>query len=175
MRRRGVLLVAGIAALAAAAPAHAATTYKVSGTADGAGACADGVCTTLRAALAAAKAGDTISLPTPKPATDVYQANSQLLIGSSVTIKGSGAQNVTIKGGGKGRVFSVGPDQTVTISGVEVSSGTALAESDKRGGNILVGQGAALTLDHVRVTLGTALRGGGIAALGATKLTIQQS
>src|SRR4051812_7207285 len=104
MRLRGVLLAALLAALTTAAPAHAATTYTVSGTADGTGSCTGGVCTTLRAALAAAKTGDVISLPTPKPIAP-YQANSQLSVAAGVTIQGTGADRVTIQSGAKGRTL----------------------------------------------------------------------
>src|SRR3954464_4844105 len=170
MRLRAVLLLAGIAALTAASPARAATAFKVSGTTDGTGSCTDGVCTTLRAALAAAATGDTIQLPTPKPVVP-YQANSALILNAGVTIRGSGAQNVTVQGGGKARVFIVAANQAGEIDGVTIANGAVTGN----GGNVLVNQGASLTLDHVRVTGGTATRGAGIAALGATKLTIRQS
>src|SRR3954453_24110561 len=142
MRLRGVLLVAGIAALTAAAPARAATTFIVSTTADGTGSCDGTTCTTLRAALTeAARVGgaDPILLPTPTPATDFYHVTAQLPITSQVTIQGANASNTAIKGDGKSsRVFSISAGQVVTISHVTISSGAATAETDTRGGDILV-------------------------------------
>src|SRR4051812_33965388 len=170
MRVRGILLAAGIAALTGTSPARAATTYRVSGTTDGTGSCTDGACTTLRAALAVAVTGDTIQLPTPKPVVP-YAANSALVVNAGVTIRGSGAQNVTVQGGGKARVFIIAADQAAEIDGVTIANGAVTGN----GGDVLVNQGASLTLDHVRVTGGSAARGAGIAAMGATKLTIRQS
>jgi hypothetical protein len=169
-------VLALLAALATAAPARAAT-FTVSGVADGAGSCDGTACTTLRAALAAASkaAGpDTISLPDPGRLP--YQVTAgPLPVDSEVTITGSSAATVTIQGGGKSRIFNVTTASKVAISHVTVKGGAATSTDDGNGGNILVGQGANLTLDHVRVTGGTALRGGGIAMQPASTLTIAQS
>jgi hypothetical protein len=169
-------VLALLAALATAAPARAAT-FTVSGVADGAGSCDGTACTTLRAALAAASkaAGpDTISLPDPGRLP--YQVTAgPLPVDSEVTITGSSAATVTIQGGGKSRIFNVTTASKVAISHVTVKGGAATSTDDGNGGNILVGQGANLTLDHVRVTGGTALRGGGIAMQAASTLTIAQS
>ena len=64
------------------------------------------------------------------------------------------------------RVFHIQFGGMNRISGVTIKRGAALNEQDGYGGNISMDHGANLTLDHVRVTSGVALHGGGIATGG---------
>src|SRR3954447_1345290 len=145
-----------------AAPAQAAT-FTVNGTADSTtGTCDATTCTTLRAALgAAAKASgpDAISLPVTLRQAPYRVTAGALTVDSEVTITGASAATVAIQGDGKSsRIFDVATAQKVGISHVTIANGAATAAADGTGGDILVEQGANLTLDHVRVTGGTALR-----------------
>ena len=156
MRVRGVLLVAGIAALLASTPAQAAK-YNVTGTADP-GTCDGLTCSGIRAAINAAVitkgVDDEIDL---KKAN--YLLGSQLTIsdGDSLAIVGVGADQTIVNGGKKARVFNVVSGK-VSLSHLTATGG---AVNDLSGAGIL--NTAQLTLDHVRVTdsTGTASSGGG--------------
>src|SRR4051812_18822811 len=165
MRLRVLLLVTGIAALSAAAPAQAAR-YTVTGTADP-GTCDGLTCTGIRSALDAAAAtkgvDDEIDL---KKASYLLARELTISDGDGVSIVGTGADQTFVDGGRKARVFNVLSGK-VAISHLTVTGG---AVSDQNGGGIL--NAAQLTLDHVRVTASTAQQsssggGGGIANTGA--------
>ncbi|WP_037408824.1 Ig-like domain-containing protein [Candidatus Solirubrobacter pratensis] len=173
MRLRAFLVAAGIATLAAAAPAHAAT-FTVSGTADGAGSCTGSSCTTVRAAVTEAArltGSDTIKLDAL-----TYNVSGELTLGSALTIAGASAATTEIRGDGKsGRVLSIGAGQSVTLAHATISNGVAQSTAGDMGGNVLVNQGAVLTADHVRITGGTAYRGGGLAIAGGGQAKIANS
>ena len=181
MRLRAVLLAAGIATLAAAAPAHAAN-FKVTGTGDGTGSCdfsGDPVlCPTLRGALTEAArmtGADTILLPGLGAGKPYVVSAGQLTVSSQVTITGDNAATTTIQSNGESRIFNItAASLPVTINHVTLTGGKT-PSTDGLGGNIKVGTNAILTLDHVRVTGGSALRGGGLAIGPATNVTITQS
>src|ERR1044071_3021986 len=100
-------LVLGCAlALLAAAPAHAAE-LVVNDLGDGAGSC-PGVCT-LRAAIAAANAGDTITLP----AGTIALSQGALTITHALTIQGQGTK---LDPAYSNRIFDV--SATTTLSRV---------------------------------------------------------
>src|SRR3954469_9967941 len=167
------------AALAAAAPAHAAT-FTVTGVGDSLTGTCDGTsCTTLRAALAAASraAGpDIVSLPRTTRDAPYRVTAGQLSVDSEVAIVGVGAPLTGVQGDGKSsRIFDIATTAKVAISHVTVSNGAATSTDDGIGGNLRLEQGANLTLDHVRVTGGTALRGGGIGMGPTSTLTIAQN
>ena len=67
---------------------------------------ADSGAGTLRAALAGAAANDTIDFNLPYPAT-ITLTSGQLVVGTSVTISGPGANQLAVNGGGNSRVFSL--------------------------------------------------------------------
>ncbi len=70
------------------------------------------------------------------------------------------------------RVLSVGSNAGVTLNDVTLRNGNVTSGS---GGNLLVSSMASVTLTSVRMTGGTAPRGGGIATAGAAALTISRS
>src|SRR4051794_30982737 len=153
-------MTAGLAALAAAGPAQAAT-YNVTGFGDGAGDCGGTGpfnCTTLRAAITAAnRAGGANTVVMPKGDYSLSQA--QLPLASALTIVGDSAATTTLKGDGKSfRVFNVTGASKVLIRHLSVGSSVAQSSDGGVGGVIQVGTGSDLTLDHVRVMNGKALR-----------------
>src|SRR4051794_26701695 len=166
-------MTAGLAALAAAGPAQAAT-YNVTGFGDGAGDCGGTGpfnCTTLRAAITAAnRVGGPNTIVMPQGNYVLTQA--ELPVASEMTIVGRSTSTTTVSAEDKFRVLNVTTTRPVTITQLTVTKGAAPSAS---GGNMLIGQGANVTLDHVRVTAGNANRGGGIAMQGGSNVTIRQS
>jgi hypothetical protein len=176
MRRALVLAVLAFGFVVAPARADV---YDVTTTVDGGG----GVCPddgihrcTIRAAMAAAKANgnaipDLINVP-----AGTYPLLSSLTTGTTslnVTLQGAGAATTIIQGSGADRVLSIDGEATYTLAGLTLTGGR---ERDANGGDLLVGAGALGILDHVRVTDGHAIRGGGVAnqgrALGVNASTI---
>jgi hypothetical protein len=162
--------IGGALGLVPGASAAAATTFTVSGTADGAGSCGapsqTGIasCTTLRAAIAAAN-GETNS-PTIQLGAGTYQLTAagggQLMINAPMTITGAGAggpAGTTIEQtDGVDRVLYIGAAPgsawTVTLSRLEITGGhlkpawAPAAGADGGGIDAL----ANLILEHVLVT-----------------------
>ncbi|HEY4095734.1 MAG TPA: Ig-like domain-containing protein, partial [Baekduia sp.] len=175
MRLRAFLVVAGIATLAVAPSARAAT-FTVNTTTDDPAAICDTTCSIRGALTEALRNGqttpDTIAIPAGNYTINA-QANGQLPVTSDVTITGASAATTTIRSDGKNaRVFGIsGSGRQVTISHLRITFGSVVSLptlADRIGGNILVDAGATLTLDHARVDGGQATRGGGIAIRGST-------
>ncbi|HSR23960.1 MAG TPA: choice-of-anchor Q domain-containing protein, partial [Candidatus Eisenbacteria bacterium] len=155
----------------AARPAHAAQTFTVNTTADGAqgaGTTCDaptaGDRCTLRAAIELANkdAGDSISVP-----AGLYELDAKLGIlpvQSSMTISGAGSAKTAVDGGGATQVLGVS-GRPVSVSGLTVQNG---ASPDAGGGILNVG---VLALTDVVVTGSSAVIGGGIATAGPVTLT----
>ncbi len=168
MRRRLSLAVGSALAalLTFAATALADNSYLVLGPApDGAGSCTldgSGVfyqCTTLRAAVNAANANtdtDSISI-----AAGTYPLSSPLALTNSVDITGSGARDTFISPNNV-QGFTIGGGASVSIALLTVQNGNA---ASGEGGNIF--NAGDLTLGFVRLTGGSALRGGGLATDGS--------
>ena len=110
----------------------------------------------LRQALADANDGDTITFAV----TDTIGLTSgELLVNSSITISGPGANNLAVNGNAKSRVFHVASGKTVTISGLALTNGNS--GSDAGGG--IYNDHATLTLNECTVTGNSAsFTGGGI-------------
>jgi hypothetical protein len=139
IRRLAVTAAVCVSALAIPlAGAADASVIAVTSTADsGAG--------SLRAALAAAKPGDTISIPTPG---DYLVTSAELVVSNDVSIEGSGAA-VRIVGDGNNRVFNVTANNA-TLSGLTVTGG-GLSGASAAGGGIANAAGT-LVLRNVTVT-----------------------
>jgi hypothetical protein len=169
---RRAISLALVAGLLAAAPA-AADTFNVTTTADGGGTCPDSqLPCTLRTALAEAansNGPDTINVPAGN-----YVLSAQFgqlnVTKTALDIVGASARTTTIQAAAGARAMAVDGAVTGTISHLTITGGTATAGV---GGNI-ASTSPNLTLDHVRLTLGTAVTGGGIANTGGT-LTIRSS
>jgi hypothetical protein len=143
MRRlTGLLLATAVAALVGVVPAGAETINVTNGADSGAG--------SLRAALAAAKEGDTVVVP----ALTVSLTSGQLLIDKSLTLVGAGARSSVLSGGNHVRVLDV-EKGTVSISGVTITGGdgkVTSAGAEEDGGGLLVESGATVTLADSTVT-----------------------
>jgi hypothetical protein len=168
-RRLIRLVVAGLL-LSFGVPAAAwADTFVVTSTADKGG-CEGTTCASLRGALASARDGDTIRLPSGR----YEQAEGEFTVTRSVSILGDGAGR-TVVGGDSGRIFVVGDPQrsappVVLLADLQLTGGHDLYG---RGGNIR--NSGRLTLDRVHVTRGVASRGGGVANVDGGRLVVRRS
>jgi hypothetical protein len=102
----------------------------------------------LRAALASANNGDTIVFSLPLPTT-ITLTTGELLVSNSVVISGPGANNLAVNGNAASRVFHVGSNSIVTISGLTITNGRPSLVS-----------GGGIWNDHAMLTISnTALSG----------------
>jgi hypothetical protein len=74
----------------------------------------------LRQALADANGGDIIGFAVTGT---IGLTSSELLVDTSVTISGPGAETLAVNGNAKSRVFHIGPNKTVTISSLTITNG----------------------------------------------------
>lgn len=88
------------------------------------GSCSDGDCS-LRDALALAKPGNAIDIPA---GTYTLSLGSELVINKDLALAGAGAQATVVQAAAKPnsanfRVFNIGPDSNVSISGITIRYG----------------------------------------------------
>jgi hypothetical protein len=120
----------------------------------------------LRAAIAAAAANDTIMFAVNFPATITLTAG-ELLVNKSLTISGPGPTNLTITANSASRVFHIDTSTTVNISGLTIADG--LVSAGGVGGGVYVDT-ATLTLSNCvmhnnHATGGSTANGAGIFAI----------
>jgi len=111
----------------------------------------------LRQALADANDGDIIGFAVTGT---IGLTSGELLVDKAITISGPGAENLTVNGNAKSRVFNVShPGGNVTISGLTITNGHA---SDLGGG--ILNDHAVLILSNCAITGNSAAGniGGGI-------------
>ena len=190
-RRRGLAAVAIVAlacmlAIAGVAASASAATYTVGTTKDETGTCAKpaaGTCSLRQLidhenALATTPSPtDTIVVPAGKYA--LASGDGELAIKQSLTIMGAGARSTSVEipaGIPAARVFEIiapsgGTAPTVTISGLEISGGTA-DETTGPGGDVV--NTGSLVLEEDWITEGQASAGGGVANSGGT-LSVEHS
>jgi len=113
--------------------------------------CASGCYTTIAAAIAAANAGDTISI------TDAVHTEAGITVNKTLTIQGQGAANTAVNGNKAGSVFIVNFGVTATIQDMTIQNGSAPAFG---GGGIL--NYGTLTLSNSTLSGNSADAGGGI-------------
>jgi CSLREA domain-containing protein len=159
----GLLLIG----LQGAAQGGTLTVTKIADTNDGA---CNADCS-LREALAAAVSGDVIEFA--KPLFDTAQtidlALGELTIGTSLSIKGTGAQLLTVRRdtGGDYRIFNISTGGlNVAIAGLTIRDGRAVGDGNARfGGGIF--SLSSLTLTECVITHNYAeVGGGGVALIG---------
>jgi hypothetical protein len=80
--------------------------------------------TTIAAAIAAASAGDTISV------MDAVHTEAGISVTKNLTIQGQGAASTTVDGGGSGPVFTVSGGVIATIQNMTISNGFASGGGD---------------------------------------------
>lgn len=134
--------------------AHAATITVTNTANTGAG--------SLRSAIQAAAAGDTIDFNLPA-CPCVIAAATSFIINRNVTISGPGADQLTISGGNAVTVFQIGAPQlpSVSISGLTIANG----RTNAGGGGVYLNSGT-LTLSRVVVTNNSAPNTGSSNGLG---------
>jgi hypothetical protein len=108
----------------------------------------DGSSGTLRSVLAAAKNGDTIVFDAALDGQSITLTQGQLTISQTVTISGPGSGELTISGNMVSRVFDISAGTNVSISGLTITQGLAIAG----GGGIMNESGATLTVSDVAFT-----------------------
>jgi hypothetical protein len=182
-RASGLIIICAFVSLSAVFAiryAHAATTYTVMDTGDGAATPSHcpGVGCRLRDALAAVANGDVIDFSVTGTIT---LTSGQLVVDKSITITGPGANLLSVNGNASGRVFYINSGKTVSISGLTITNGTV---SDNSGGGIY-NDHAALTLTNCAVvgnsviaTTSGSVAGGGVfndGESGSAMLTIKNS
>ena len=122
----------------------------------------------LRQALMDANDGDTINFAVTGTITI---SSGQLIVSTSVTISGPGADILAVDGSGDDRVFSINNGLTVTISGLTLTNGMSIS-----GGCITNGNVATLTVTNCALSGCTSPNGGAIyndhATLTVTNCTI---
>lgn len=195
--RRLLLAVLGtLTTIAAGASSASATTFTVTSTFDGIGACVGPVCPSLRAAVSAANANPgadqidlqagTFRVEVGSLTTEDNNASGDLDIKDDLTIKGAGADQTTILGAlpaNEGeRDIQIPGNANLTLSGLTVSGGRGSEnEAYSLGGGIDgVGTGT-LTLEGVVVSNNVAMGGkasfadGGGIAKEAGRLVVSNS
>jgi fibronectin-binding autotransporter adhesin len=112
--------IAVVAAVALLPPAVAAAAPPVTNNHDtGAG--------SLRAAIAGASAGDTITIP--NGIGQITLTSAPLAISQSLTINGAGQPDTTISGGGTHQIFAItGASSNVTLSNLTLTSGAGATQ-----------------------------------------------
>src|SRR5262249_20520851 len=142
-------------------------TLTVTSTAD------DGSAGTLRWAIANAAAGDTIDFDLSYPAT-ITLTSGQLMINTSLTIKGPGAPLLKVSGNHASWVFQVNqfnPGTIVTLFGLTIADGTDPYTDGIGSGGILNFGGGTLTVTDCVISGNEAQSidgGGGITNYGGT-------
>jgi hypothetical protein len=130
-------------------PAHAATITVTNTNDSGPG--------SLRQALADANDGDTINFAVTGT---IGLISGELLVDKSVTISGPGANNLAVDGSANSRVFYIGSDRIVSISGLTITNG--MPSGFLPGGGGLYNDQATLTLSNCAISNNSANTGGGI-------------
>jgi hypothetical protein len=79
----------------------------------------------LRGEIAAASSGDTIVFAANLAGQTIKLTSGELLINTNLTIQGLGANQLAVSGNKAGRVFDIGANGNVTISGLTIENGKA--------------------------------------------------
>ncbi|MEG4240991.1 DUF4347 domain-containing protein, partial [Microcoleus sp. Pol14C6] len=123
----------------------------------------------LRAAIATAVAGDTITFASGLAAQTITLTSGQLDIpaGKNITIDAAAAPGLTINGNNASRVIRIGGSTNVTLKNLIVANGKVSGtdpnnEATSAGGGIQTGGSSTLTLENCQVNNNAAGFGGGI-------------
>ena len=130
----------------------------------------------LRNQIAAATAGDTIAFDTTgvfATAQTITLTTGQISIAKSLTINGTGANQLTVSGNNASRVFDIsGAGTTVNIDNLTIANGSVASAN---GAGIRVGTGSTLNLTNSTVSGNTvtvaSFSGGGIYSQGTVAIS----
>ena len=174
--RFGAALIAGVAALALAAPAQADTWTVTDGSSDATTPACNATahtCLSLRLAIAASEATkdvpDVINVP-----AGTININNDLVIQSDITVNGVSARTNIIDGGAKYRGFRIAASGDAKVNHFTIRNAAAGQAGSTDGGGVL-NMGGVAQLDFVHVTTSRADNGGGIANLRAARTSVQHS
>ncbi len=139
----------------------------------------------LRAVIAAAPPGDTITFSLPLPNT-IALTSGEIAIVKNLTITGPGAVQLAISGNDISRIFNIAPATTVSIQDLAIVHGRVVPSTGPGQGGCILSSGS-LTLERVVVANCLAMgaapidvfqlwpgQGGGVAVLSGS-LTVDDS
>lgn len=127
----------------------------------------------LRGAISAAHAGDTINFAANLSGQAITLTSGPLKISKSLVIAGPGPARLVVRGNGASRLFNIDPATTVTISGLTIMHGRAWRTSNFGAG--IFNDQATLTISDCRLTDNVADDLGGAIYNNYGALTIQNS
>jgi hypothetical protein len=135
----------------------------------------------LRAAITAAKSGDTIVFAPGLDGQTITLTSDQITINNSVDIEGPGASLLTISGNDANRVFDISGGLSVTIDGLTITHGLGKgdvqgANTGAAGGGAILNGGSAVNLANDVFADNLALNHGGAISNGPSSvLTVVHS
>ena len=132
---------------------------------------ADSGAGSLRQAIADACAGSTITFDMSQVVSPIVLVSGQLVVNKGVTIRGPGANLLTISGNSSSPIFNIPASTSLTITDLTVTSGITVTDDGTGAGFFNAG---SLTLARMSITGNTsAADGGGIYNSG--NLTVYES
>jgi predicted outer membrane repeat protein len=130
----------------------------------------------LRQALAIANDGDTIMFAVTG---SIVLTSGELVVDTSITISGPGADKLAVDGNASSRVFHIASGKTVSITDLTITNGIASGNRPAGEGGGIYNDHAALALNKCTITSNRAGFGGGIyndaSSSGYASLTISSS
>ena len=129
----------------------------------------------LRAAVAAAKAGDTLYFD-PSLAKDTIHLVKELVLSKSIILDATTAVGLTLDGGNAVRILSVNSNVSLTVTGITFINGRAVKVGnggDETGGAISTGNACMLKISQCHFNHNVADCGGAVRAGYGTFTTIE--
>jgi hypothetical protein len=126
----------------------------------------------LRAAVATAVSGDTITFASSLNRTPIALHGGEIVVTASIDIVGNGMANTILDGAGS-RIWNITGGATVAISAMSMRNGRA--SDDLGGGAILVQQGANVTVTESMMSGNSAVQKGGAARTFGGSLALVDS
>ena len=134
----------------------------------------DSGCGSLRATIASAVSGATITFDPALNGQTLVLTSGELVIDRNLSLLGPGATSLAISGNGSSRVFFVTNGVTCTLAGLTITNGNGVGASPSGYGGGIFSKGT-LTVSNCTLSGNSAsLYGGGIYNNGGT-LTVQHS